>query len=136
MDNKIKIMIVDDHDFYRNALKLALKKYPHLEVISEVSNGNDFLNQYTNVKPDVVLMDIKMPGIDGVMATNMAMNKWSNVKIIALTMYKERDYIMNMVFAGIKGVLFKDSAEQEIETAINKVCSGGYYYTKKIDQLV
>jgi DNA-binding NarL/FixJ family response regulator len=136
MKTNINVMIVDDHDFYRNALKLALNRIENVTLTGEAKNGEEFLTHYQEANPDVVLMDIKMPGVNGIEASEKANKKWQNVKIIAITMFKEKAHVMNIASACIKGLLFKDSAEEELEKAIKQVNNGGFYFTQYLYQAV
>jgi DNA-binding NarL/FixJ family response regulator len=123
----IKVMIVDDHEIFRNALKLVLQRFKDVKVIAEASNGIEFITMCHNMFPDLVFMDVKMPFKDGLEATKYAGRYWPEMKIIALTMFKDKIYIKNLIDAGVKGILFKESFESELGDAIYKVYNGEMY---------
>lgn len=130
-DKKIDVLVVDDNHFYRKGLILALKRIINIGKITEASDGNDFLNKFYSTNPDIVLMDIKMPKLNGIEATKKACQIDSNIKIIAITMFIDENYLMDMLYAGAKGFLFKDSDENELREAINIVINGEFYISKK-----
>lgn len=131
IDKKIDILVVDDNHFYRKGLILALKRIINIGKITEASDGNDFLDKFHSVNPDIVLMDIKMPGLNGIEATKKACQIDSNIKIIAITMFIDDNYLLDMLYAGAKGFLFKDSNEKELADAIKTVINGKCYFSKK-----
>ncbi|MBU8893107.1 MAG: response regulator transcription factor [Bacteroidales bacterium] len=131
MDTVIKIIIVDDHDFYREALKLHFSYTKKYEVIGEASNGEEFLKLLEKELPDVVLMDINMPKMNGEEATKLSVNYYGKaMKIIALTMHEEFEYLKGMIEAGISGYLYKNSMVDQLEHAIDVVIGGSLYFQK------
>ncbi len=133
MNKKIKIAIVDDHQLFREGLKFILSQFDDFEVIYEVSNGKEFLDilQHNN-KPDIVLMDIAMPVLDGIATTKKAMDKYPDLKIIALTMFGEENYYYKMVEAGVKGFLLKETGSTELTDAIKEIYEGGNFFSDKL----
>lgn len=129
---KQKTIIVDDHKLFRNGLRLILREIENIEVISEASNGREFLNQIEVLEPDLVLMDINMPGINGIEATREAMKKYPNLKIVALSMFGEPEYYEEMVDAGVKGFLLKNSDSTELENALQMVIDGKSYFSQEL----
>jgi DNA-binding NarL/FixJ family response regulator len=129
--DKIDILIVDDNEFYRKGLILMLKRISNIGKIQEANNGLEFLDLINKKDPDLVFMDIKMPEMDGVIATKKAVQINHNLKIIALTMHKDEVHFTEMILAGAKGFLLKDADEDEFITAINTVLKGGSYYSIK-----
>ncbi len=130
--SKIRITLVDDHQLFRNGLKMLLDSFTDLEVVSESSNGKEFLDTLAADKPDIVLMDIDMPVMDGVEATGKAMKQFPELKIIALSMFGEEDYYYRMVDAGVKGFLLKDSGINEVKEAITTIIKGGSYFSQEL----
>jgi DNA-binding NarL/FixJ family response regulator len=128
----LHIMIVDDHKLFRDGLKLLLKSHPFICEISEASNGLDFLEMLPNVKPDVVIMDISMPGMSGIDATKKAIEMLPDLKIIALSMYADEEYYSNMISAGAKAFLLKNADIEEVQNAILSVCEGKNYFSQEI----
>lgn len=129
----IKIALVDDHALFRNGLKLLLDNANNHKVTIEASNGQEFLDQInaTN-QPDIVLMDISMPVMDGIEATQKLLEKYPEVKVIALSMFGEEDYYFKMVNAGVKGFLLKNSDIKEVVEAIEQVMKGNSYFSQEL----
>ena len=130
--DKIRIIIADDHQLFRNGLKILLDSYPDFEVVGEASNGEEFLKLLKSVKADIALMDINMPEMDGVEATRKGVKLSPDVNIIALSMYGEEEYYYKMVDAGAKGFLLKDSDISEVRDAILTVVKGGSYFSQEL----
>ena len=131
---QIKIAIIDDHDLFREGIKLVLGQIENFEVVFDTSSGFLFLEFMQNSLPDVVLMDINMPVIDGVETTQKALQLNENLKVIALTMFSDTTHYTQMIDAGIKGFILKKSNKFELQQAINTVYSGGNYFSQEIMQ--
>jgi DNA-binding NarL/FixJ family response regulator len=129
---KIRIIIADDHQLFRNGLKILLNAFPEFEVVAEASNGEEFLKILNNIKADVALMDINMPEMDGIEATRKGLKLCPEIDIIALSMYGEEEYYYKMVDAGAKGFLVKDSDISEVKDAILTVRKGGSYFSQDL----
>jgi len=142
MDNITKVIVVDDHELFRQGVIMVLKKMDGVEVIGEAANGKDFLSLLNSKKPNIVFIDIKMPIMDGITATQEALIRYPEINIIALSMFGEEDYLHKMINAGAKGFLLKNSSIEEIEKAIHLINNGkncysddllGYFTNKFID---
>lgn len=129
---KIKVTLVDDHALFRNGLKLLLNSTRRMKVISEAANGKEFLQVIEDELPDIVLMDINMPVMDGVEATQIAGEKHPEIKIIALSMFGEEDYYYKMINAGVKGFLLKNSDIKEVTDAIDQVNQGSSFFSQEL----
>jgi len=129
---KIRIIITDDHQLFRNGLKILLNAFPEFEVAGEASNGEEFLQLLKNTQADVALMDINMPEMDGIEATRKGLKFYPGIHIIALSMYGEEEYYYKMVDAGAKGFLLKDSDIFEVKEAIITVSKGGSYFSQEL----
>ena len=105
----VNILLVDDHTLFRNGLKTLLNVISGFRVVGEAADGNKLLELIDDVKVDVVLLDISMPGMDGIEAAQKALEKYPDLKIITLSMYGEEDYYFKMVSLGVKGFLLKNS---------------------------
>jgi len=124
LSRPIRVMLVDDHAMVRRGLATFLKVYDDLQLAGEADNGVDAIQQCAEFKPDVVLMDMVMPGMDGASATRAIRQQFPNVRVIALTSFKERDLIKNALEAGAIGYLLKDVSADELAQAIRAAYSG------------
>lgn len=129
---KHKIIIVDDHQLFRNGLKFILNEIKNIQVVGEASNGQEFLDLLEYGIPDLVLMDINMPVMNGVTATKIALEKYPHLNILVLSMYGETEYYNTMIDIGVKGFILKDVDNKELEDSINKVISGGTYFSQEL----
>ena len=129
---KIRIIIADDHQLFRNGLKILLNAFPEFEIAGEASNGEEFLKTLMNTSADIALMDINMPEMDGIEATRKALKLCPGLNVIALSMYGEEEYYYKMVDAGAKGFLLKDSNISEVKEAILTVRKGGSYFSQEL----
>jgi len=126
----IKIIIADDHEIFRDGLKLMLSKYPEIQIAGEAQNGSELIEMVNTHRPDVILTDIKMPVMDGVDAVKKIVAANKDAAVICLSMFDEDDLILDMMEAGAKGYLLKNSDKTEIIDAITTVYHGNYYYSK------
>lgn len=136
MKSKVKICIVDDHEIFRDGLKFIISQIISYEVVGEAGNGKDFLKLLDHISPDIVLMDISMPEMDGIMASEMAVKKIPGIKIIALSSYGDDLYYYKMVKAGVSGFVQKKSGKDELEKAIDMVLNGDNYFPPQLLQKI
>jgi DNA-binding NarL/FixJ family response regulator len=129
---KIRIIIADDHQLFRNGLKILLNAFPEFEVTGEASNGEEFLRILKDTKAEIALMDINMPEMDGIEATRKGLKICPGLDIIALSMYGEEEYYNKMVDSGAKGFILKDSDISEVKEAILTVRKGGNYFSQEL----
>jgi DNA-binding NarL/FixJ family response regulator len=129
MTSKVRVIIVDDHEIFRDGLKFILSQILGYDVIGEAGNGNEFLDLLEKDMPDVVLMDISMPEMDGVVASENALKKHPHLKIIALSSYGDEHYYYKMIKAGVMGYVLKKSGKEELEKAIQTVLNGDNYFS-------
>lgn len=129
---KIKVFLVDDHKLFRNGLSLLMENEKDVVVTGEAENGKQFCEAIEQEQPDVVLMDIEMPEMDGFQATETACKKYPDLKVISLTMFGEEHYYLKMIEAGAKGFLLKNSDIDEVIKAIKTVYNGGTYFSQEI----
>lgn len=123
----IKIMLVDDHRLVRAGLKRVLSESPDIQVVAEASTGEEALELARTYAPDIVLMDINMPGIGGLETTRRLKQRMPEVKIIVVSMHLEEPYPSRMLAAGANGYISKDSAADEVMAAIRRVSAGSNY---------
>lgn len=133
---KTKITIVDDHKIFRDGLIMLLSNFDFVSVVGEAANGEEFLELIDNVKPDIVLMDINMPKMNGIEATKQALKKYPELKVIALTSFADDEYIEQMISAGVEGYMLKRSDIEDFEKAILKVAAGGSYFSSEIIKVI
>ncbi|UCG27915.1 MAG: response regulator transcription factor [Bacteroidales bacterium] len=126
------VILVDDHKLFREGLKLLLENLDYIEKVDEAENGKEFLKLAENYRPDLVFMDIEMPEMDGITATQKALKLYPDLNIIALSMYGDESYYTQMINAGAMGFILKNSGIQDVETAINNVISGKNYFSQEI----
>lgn len=128
-----KILLVDDHQLFRSGLQLLLKDNENFQVVAEASNGVEMLEYLDkNSLPDIVLLDISMPVMDGITAAKKALEKYKDLKIITLTMFGEEDYYFSMVELGVKGFLLKNSNIGEVLDALGVVANGGTFFSREL----
>ncbi|HLO57616.1 MAG TPA: response regulator transcription factor [Bacteroidales bacterium] len=129
---KLNILIVDDHKLFREGLKLLLSNLDEIGEVWEASDGDIFLNMIRNCSPDLVLMDIEMPKVNGIEATAKALEINPDLKIMALSMYGDEEYFQKMIDAGVCGFLLKNSEFSEVKRAITTAAQGNNYFTEEI----
>ncbi len=126
----ISIVIADDHEIFRDGFKVMLKKYPEIKLLGEAENGIELLKLAEQLHPDVILTDIRMPKMDGIEATRVMVEKYPGISIIVLSMFDEDNLIIDMLEAGAKGYLLKNTHKEDIIEAIRTVYNGENYYCK------
>ena len=129
---KYKVVLVDDHKLFRKGLRMLIDTLNRFEVAGEASNGVEFLSLLDQGKPDIVMLDIAMPEMDGIEAARLALLKYPDLKIITLSMFGEQDYYFKMVDAGVKGFLLKNSDFTEVRMALETVMEGGNYFSREL----
>ena len=138
MKPKLKIVITDDHALFRKGLKALLADFRFIDEILEAANGVDLLNllEKEEKKPDIVLLDIKMPKMDGIEATDKIKALYPDIKILVLSMHDDEHLISHLIEKGVNGYLFKNSDPEDVEQAIIKVIDKEFYFDENISQLV
>ena len=131
-----KILLADDHNLIREGLRTLISDEPNMSVIAEAEEGRTAVQLATKLSPDVVIMDISMPGLNGIEATRQILTKSPAPKVIALSMHMERRMILEMLNAGASGYLLKDCAFGEVIRAIETVMSNCTYLSPKIADII
>jgi NarL family two-component system response regulator LiaR len=124
MGDPIKVMLVDDHAVVRSGLGAVLLSYDDLTLVGEAGNGQEAVRLCEKIQPDVILMDILMPVMDGVAATQAIHDRWPDVRIIALTSYKEKDMVEGALKAGAMSYLLKNVSAEELVGAVRGAMTG------------
>ena len=132
MLKKIKILLVDDHPLVRIGLKTELHKIHDFAVTGEAKTGREAVKKCCILKPDIILLDISLPDMNGLEVANILLRKCPKSKIIALTMYNYENYVTEIMKLGAKGYVLKDSPPEELVAAIYKVMQGKKYFDKII----
>ena len=125
MTDAVRILLVDDQRLIREGLRTLLEMEPGLHVAGEANQGQEALELYARLQPDVVLMDVRMPIMDGVEATRQLMSRWPTCRVIILTTFDDDEYVFDGLRAGALGYLLKDVSIQELAEAIRTVMGGG-----------
>ena len=132
----IKIILADDHKLIREGLRALIAEQPNMTVIAEAEEGRTAVQLAAKLAPDVIIMDISMPGLNGIEATRQILGASSKSKVIALSMHIERRMILEMLNAGASGYLLKDCAFDEVTRAIETVMSQCTYLSPKIADII
>jgi len=136
MNDKIKIAIVDDHAMFRKSLAILINMFPRYEVIIDASNGKDLISQLSSRLPDIVLMDINMPVMDGYAATAWLRINNPTIKVLALSTMDAETAIIKMIKNGAKGYILKDADPSELRQAFDELMSRGHYYNEFVTRKV
>jgi len=128
----IKVLIADDHVFYREGVRAFLGNSPEIEVVGEAGNGDEAITKTTELQPDVILMDLKMPGMNGIESTRQIHEKSPKVGVLVLTMFDDDDSVFAAMRAGARGYLLKDADKDEVVRAIVAVERGEAIFSPAI----
>src|SRR4051794_33744926 len=129
---KIKGEIEDDNGAVRKRLRLLLEQYPEIEVVGEAANGREVVRLATELKPDVVLMDVAMPLLNGIDAAEQIRKNDDKIGVIMLTMHADEGYLLRALNAGVRGYLLKESAEDDLLRAVKAVSQGKPFFSPAI----
>ena len=134
MNAVIKIALVDDEVLFRKGIAFLLQREDNIDVIFEASNGEELISKLHNneEKPDIIIMDLKMPVLNGVEATKIIRKSFPDIKIIALTSYDSKSFIANMIQVGAVAYLIKNTTPKDLITTINEVNKKGFYYNENV----
>ena len=127
-----KIAIVDDHEFFRGGLKAALKRIKGVEISFEAENGKDFFEKMEKTPVDIVLLDIKMPIMDGYETTLKIREIYPELKILILSMYDSDEYVQKLLEAGVDGFILKNINKDNLEMAINYILNGKQFFSNEL----
>ena len=134
---KIRVLLVDDHALFRQGLKILISAEADMEVAGEASNGRDAVEKADELRPDVVLMDIGMPGLSSFEASRQIRKNHPRTKVLFLTMYDDQDYVTQGLAVGVSGYILKDCPSAELVRALRDASNGGSYLSTPIlSQLV
>jgi len=130
----IRILIADDHLFYREGVRTLLKGVPEVEIVGDATSGDEAVAQATELQPDIVLMDIKMPGLNGIEATRHILQNHSRIGVLIVTMFDDDETVFAAMRAGARGYLLKDADREELLRAVSAVYRGEAIFSPVIAQ--
>jgi len=131
-----RVLIVDDHAFIRRGVQTILHPFPEWELCGEADNGNDAIRMAQELKPEIIIMDLSMPGLNGIEATRAIRKTQPAMKIVLLTLHESAELVRGAFRAGARGYLLKTDAEQELVKALTVVTGQGTYISPRIDSTV
>ncbi|WP_198027632.1 response regulator transcription factor [Seonamhaeicola sp. S2-3] len=132
----IKVVLADDHALVRDGIKALLEDQKGIEVIDEASDGKEALEVITKNKPDVLIVDIRMPEMNGIEVVKEMTAKHKDVKTLVLSMHDSEEYVVQSIQAGADGYLLKGASKDEFLKALNNVASGGKYFTGDVSEII
>ena len=133
---KLRILLADDHTVMRTGLRILLERQPNLEVVGETENGRETVELSASLKPDVLVMDVGMPILNGIEATKQIVDQRSAAAVVILSMYSDEAYVMRALKAGARAYLLKDSAAADLITAIDAVSQGKSFFSPKVSRIL
>lgn len=132
----IRILLADDHGMVRQGFKLILAAQPDMEIVGEAGNGREAVELTEKLKPDVVVMDVAMPELNGIEATRRIAESAPRVRVLALSMHKDSVYVREILRAGARGYLLKDSIDSDLVSAVRSVARGDGYISPGVSDAV
>ncbi len=134
--NTITVGIADDHKIFRKGVILSLRQYTNISFVFEAENGEELLKELETTQPDVVLMDLRMPGKDGIETTKEVSKKYPDVKVLILTMFEDERFVSHLMENGANGYMLKNAEPSEIKKAIMEVMARGYYLNNFVNRVL
>src|ERR1700679_1129521 len=133
---KFKVLIADDHGVVRKGLRLLLEQYPELVIIGEAANGREAVTMAAALSPQIVILDVGMPILNGIEAAEQILKANSRIGVILLTMHADESYLLRALHVGVKGYLLKESAEDDLLLAIKAVANGKPFFSRAINEVL
>jgi two-component system response regulator NreC len=133
---KIRILLADDHTLIRRGLRLVIEQQPDLVVVGEGSDGREAVSLAASLKPDVAVLDIGMPNLNGIEAAKQITDRETGTAVVILSMYSDETYILRALKAGARGYLLKDSAESDLVKAIHSVADGKSFFSPTVSRVL
>jgi len=132
----VKVLIVDDHEIMREGMSALLRKYSQFEVVGQATDGRQALEMASQLKPDVIIMDVGMPNLNGIDATKKLLSLYPDLKIMALSAHSDGSIVAKMIKAGASGYMLKESAFDELIEGLNTLLDGRTFLCNKISKVV
>jgi DNA-binding NarL/FixJ family response regulator len=129
---KQTVIIADDHTLFRQGLKLILEDIENIEVIADVPNGKELIEVTPVLKPDLIIMDINMPYVNGIDASRILLQEYPDLKILVVSMYGDEQYYNSVIENGVKGFILKDADNSELRLAVNSILNGKTYFSQEL----
>jgi len=129
---KFKIIIADDHALFRQGLKLILEDIETIEVVADVANGKELIEAVRELLPDLIIMDINMPQVNGIEASRTILQEHTDMKILVVSMYGDEQYYNSVIENGVKGFILKDAENTELRLAVNAILNGKTYFSQEL----
>jgi len=133
---KLRVLLADDHIVMRSGLRALLERQPDMEVVGETENGRETAALAASLRPDVVVMDVGMPVLNGIEATQTIVTQCSSTAVVVLSMHADESYVMRALKAGARGYLLKDSAAEDLIGAIQAVAQGKSFFSPKVSRIL
>ena len=133
---KTRILIADDHDLVRSGLRMLLRSSSEYSIVAEAADGEEAVRMVDQHKPDIAFLDISMPKLDGIEATKMITQKHPSIKVIALTVHEDEEYVFQILRAGASGYLLKNAGKKEIFQAIESAIKGERFFSPGISKMI
>lgn len=133
---KIRILLADDHKLMRSGLRLLIEQQPDLTVVGEAADGREAVALAKSLRPDVAVMDISMPNLNGIEAAHQITQSHAELAVIVLSMHPDESYVLRALKAGAKGYLLKDSAESDLITAVRAVARGKSFFSPAVSKVL
>lgn len=130
--SKTRILLADDHTLFRQGVRTLISGEPDMEVVAEAANGGDTVEKAAEARPDIVLMDIGMPGLSSFEATRQIRKNRPDTRVLFLTMYDDEDYLVEGMEVGASGYVLKDSPAEQLISAVRDICRGGSYLSPRM----
>lgn len=132
----LRILLADDHTIVRQGVRKILEEHPNWEVVAEAANGRDAVRLALDLKPDIALLDIGMPLLNGIEATRQIVRRDSRINVVILSMYSDEAYITQVLQAGARGYLLKDSADEDLIRALTAVAQGKSFFSPAVAKVM
>jgi len=129
---QVRAIVVDDHKIFRESLTYVLESQANVNVIAQANNGRELLSILKNTKPDIVLLDIEMPEMDGVETTREALKLYPDLNILVLSMHNDEEFYSAMIDYGVKGFILKESDTVEVIRAVKEIVKGSLYFSQDL----